>query len=52
MKRISTMETVLLVLLIAWAAALDMNNLTMIQKIGLGAVSVYGALLVVKVIKQ
>ncbi|WP_175490710.1 hypothetical protein [Pelosinus propionicus] len=52
MKKISTMDIILLVLFIAWVAALDMNNLTIIQEIGLGATLLYGALLVIKVVKK
>ncbi len=51
MKKISGMETVLLVLFIVWVVNLDMNSLTTIQKVGLGAASLYTILLVVKVVK-
>lgn len=52
MKRISTQEIMLSILSIAWVVALDMNSLTMIQKVGLGSVSVYLILLALKVVKR
>lgn len=52
MKKISTMEIIMLVLFVAWAASIDMNSVTLLQKVGLGAVFAYGVLLVVKVVRK
>ena len=46
------MELVLLVLFVIWAAALDMDNLTGVEEIGVWAVFIYGILMVVKVVKR
>ena len=46
------MEVVLLVLFVIWAAALDMDNLTGVEEVGVLAVFLYGVLMVVKVVKR
>ncbi|MEN6567184.1 MAG: hypothetical protein ABFC57_12890 [Veillonellales bacterium] len=52
MKKISTMEIILLVLFVAWTAVIDMDHLTGIEEAGLGAVFIYGVLMVIKVVKR
>jgi hypothetical protein len=50
--KISTFETVLLVVFVIWASVLDLDHLTGVEEVGVWAVFIYGILMVVKIVKR
>jgi len=52
MNKFSVIDVLFLILFISWTSMLDINNLTMIQVIGLGATAIWFVLLCVKVMKR
>jgi hypothetical protein len=50
--KVSTFEIILLVLFVAWTFAIDLDNPTATEEVGMCAVFIYGILMVIKVVKR